>query len=91
MVVTWRTSSNIASRSGGGIEVALIWDRDGESLVVFAYDVLTGEEVAIPVSSEGGERGVPPSLCVRASFKRNNAFPQKRSQRSLSASSGILA
>jgi hypothetical protein len=43
---------DIATRSGGGIEVALIWDRDGESLVVFAYDVLTSEEVAIPVSSE---------------------------------------
>ena len=42
---------DIATRSGGGIEVALIWDRDGKSLVVFAYDVLTSEEVAIPVSS----------------------------------------
>ena len=42
---------DIATRSGGGIEVALIWDRDEKSLVVFAHDLLTSEEVAIPVSS----------------------------------------
>jgi len=42
---------DIATRRGGGIEVALIWDREGENLVVFAYDALTSEEVAIPVSS----------------------------------------
>jgi len=47
---------DIATRRGGAIEVALIWDREGENLVVFAYDALTSEEVAIPVSSvEAGE------------------------------------
>jgi hypothetical protein len=41
---------DIATRSGGGIEVALIWNRDEASLVVFAYDALTSEQVAIPVT-----------------------------------------
>jgi hypothetical protein len=41
---------DIANRRAGAIEVALIWDRNDEALVVFAYDALTGEEVAIPVS-----------------------------------------
>jgi hypothetical protein len=41
---------DIATRSGGGIEVALIWNREEESLVVFAYDALTSEEVAIEVT-----------------------------------------
>jgi hypothetical protein len=43
---------DIATRSAGGIEVALIWDRDDKTLVVFAHDITTSEEVAIPVSGE---------------------------------------
>jgi hypothetical protein len=43
---------DIATRSAGGIEVALIWDRDDKTLVVFAHDVTTSEEVAITVSGE---------------------------------------
>jgi hypothetical protein len=41
---------DIATRSGGGIEVALIWNREEESLVVFAYDAMTSEEVEIAVT-----------------------------------------
>jgi hypothetical protein len=41
---------DIATRSGGGIEVALIWNRDEESLIVFAYDAMTSEEFAIAVT-----------------------------------------
>jgi hypothetical protein len=43
---------DIATRSAGGIEVALIWNRDDEALVVFAFDAKTKEEVAIPVTRE---------------------------------------
>jgi len=43
---------DLATRRAGGIEVALIWDRDERTLVVFAHDVLTNEEVAIPVSED---------------------------------------
>ena len=43
---------DIATRSAGGIEVALIWDRDDKTLVVFAHDFTTSEEVAITVSGE---------------------------------------
>jgi len=43
---------DLATRRGGGIEVALIWDRQEETLVVFAYDATTSEEFAIPVSQE---------------------------------------
>jgi len=43
---------DLATRRAGGIEVALIWDRDERTLVVFAHDVLTSEEVAIPVSED---------------------------------------
>jgi hypothetical protein len=43
---------DIATRSAGGIEVALIWDRDDKTLVVFAHDVTTSEELAIPVSGK---------------------------------------
>jgi hypothetical protein len=43
---------DLATRTGGGIEVALIWDRDEKTLVVFAHDLTTREEVAIPVSGE---------------------------------------
>lgn len=43
---------DIATRSAGGIEVALIWDRDDKTLVVFAHDATTTEEVAITVSEE---------------------------------------
>ena len=43
---------DIATRSGGGIEVALIWNRDEGSLVVFAYDATTSEEVAIAVTDD---------------------------------------
>lgn len=43
---------DLATRRGGGIEVALIWDRTPETLVVFAHDGQTDEEVAIPVSGD---------------------------------------
>lgn len=43
---------DLATRAAGGIEVALIWDRDEKTLVVFAHDSTTSEEVAIPVSGE---------------------------------------
>jgi hypothetical protein len=43
---------DIATRHGGGIEVALIWNRRDETLVVFAYDAMTKEEVAIPVTGD---------------------------------------
>src|SRR5512133_1903536 len=45
-----RNLVDLASRRGGGIEVALIWDRRKQTLVVFAHDDLTNEEVAISVS-----------------------------------------
>jgi hypothetical protein len=45
-----RNLVDLASRRGGGIEVALIWDRRTQTLVVFAHDDHTNEEVAIPVS-----------------------------------------
>jgi hypothetical protein len=41
---------DIATRHAGGIEVALIWDRRDETLVVFAHDSMTDEELAIPVT-----------------------------------------
>ena len=47
-----RNLFDLASRRGGGIEVALIWDRRDSSLVVFARDERTDEEVAIPVSGD---------------------------------------
>jgi hypothetical protein len=43
---------DIATRHAGGIEVALIWNRLDETLVVFAYDSMTKEEVSIPVSGD---------------------------------------
>jgi hypothetical protein len=43
---------DLATRSGGGIEVALIWDREERTLVVFAHDATTSEEVVIPVRGE---------------------------------------
>jgi hypothetical protein len=43
---------DIATRSCGGIEVALIWNRDEKTLVVFAHDAHTGEELAIPVTED---------------------------------------
>jgi hypothetical protein len=45
-----RNLVDLASRRGGGIEVALIWDRRKQTLVVFAHDDRTNEEVAISVS-----------------------------------------
>jgi len=47
-----RNLVDIATRRAGGIEVTLIWNRRDETLVVFAYDVTNGEEVAIPVGRE---------------------------------------
>lgn len=43
---------DIAARRSCGIEVALFWNRDDESLVVFAYDSMTSEEVAIAVDGD---------------------------------------
>jgi hypothetical protein len=47
-----RNLVDLASRRAGGIEVALIWNRKEQTLVVFAHDDRTDEEVAIPVSGE---------------------------------------
>jgi hypothetical protein len=47
-----RNLVDLASRRGGGIEVALIWDRSDKTLVVFARDDRTDEVVAIPVSGD---------------------------------------
>jgi hypothetical protein len=47
-----RNLVDLATRRAGGIEVALIWNRRDQSLVVFAHDDLTNEEVAIPVSRD---------------------------------------
>ena len=43
---------DLASRRAGGIEVALIWDREAETLVVFAHDARTDEEISIPVTGD---------------------------------------
>lgn len=43
---------DIATRRAGGIEVVLIWNRTEQTLVVFAHDGRTNEEIAIPVSRE---------------------------------------
>ena len=43
---------DLASRKAGGIEVALIWDREAQSLVVFAHDKHTDEEISIPVTGD---------------------------------------
>ena len=45
-----RNLVDLVTRHGGGIEVALIWDRSKHTLVVFAHDDRTGEEVSIPVN-----------------------------------------
>ena len=47
-----RNLVDLASRRDGGIEVALIWNRTDSSLVVFAHDDRTDEDVAIPVSAD---------------------------------------
>jgi hypothetical protein len=43
---------DIATRSAGGIEVALIYDRSEKTLVVFAHDLMTSEEVSIAVQGD---------------------------------------
>jgi hypothetical protein len=43
---------DLASRKSGSIAVALVWDRSDQTLRVFAYDGLTGEEILVPVSGE---------------------------------------
>lgn len=47
-----RNLVDLASRRAGAIEVALIWDRRQQALVVFAHDGRTREEIAIPVSAD---------------------------------------
>jgi hypothetical protein len=47
-----RNLVDLATRRAGGIEVALIWNRREKTLVVFAHDDLTSEEVAIPVNGD---------------------------------------
>jgi len=47
-----RNLVDLASRRAGGIEVVLIWNRTAETLVVFAHDDRTDEEVAITVSGD---------------------------------------
>jgi len=66
-----RNLVDLASRRGGGIEVALIWDRDKETLVVFAHDEFTDEEVAIPVShAEASEVYRHPFAYANRSIRR---------------------
>jgi len=43
---------DLATRRSGSIAVALVWDRSDQTLRVFAYDGLTGEEILVPVSGE---------------------------------------
>jgi hypothetical protein len=43
---------DLTSRRAGGIEVALIWNRNERTLVVFAHDAHTDEDVAIPVTAD---------------------------------------
>jgi len=43
---------DLATRKSGSIAVALVWDRSDQTLRVFAYDGLTGEEILLPVSGE---------------------------------------
>jgi hypothetical protein len=43
---------DLATRKSGSIAVALIWDRSEETLRVFAYDGLTGQEIIVPVSGD---------------------------------------
>ena len=43
---------DLATRKSGSIAVALVWDRSDESLRVFAYDGLTGEEIVVPVNGD---------------------------------------
>jgi hypothetical protein len=43
---------DLATRKSGSIAVALVWDRSNQTLRVFAYDGLTGEEILVPVSGE---------------------------------------
>jgi len=40
---------DLATRKSGSIAVALVWDRSDETLRVFAYDGLTGEEIVARV------------------------------------------
>jgi hypothetical protein len=47
-----RTLVDLATRKAGGIEVALIWNREAETLVVFAHDSRTDEEISIPVTRD---------------------------------------
>jgi hypothetical protein len=46
------TVVDLATRQAGSIEVALIYDRSDQSLVVFVHDGLTGEELSLPVSPD---------------------------------------
>jgi hypothetical protein len=46
------TVVDLATRQAGSIEVALIYDRADQSLVVFVHDGLTGEELSLPVSPD---------------------------------------
>jgi hypothetical protein len=43
---------DLATRKSGSIAVALVWDRSDQTLRVFAYDGLTGEEILVPVTGE---------------------------------------
>jgi hypothetical protein len=41
---------DLATRRSGTIDVALLWDRSERTLMVFARDSSTNEELAIPVT-----------------------------------------
>jgi hypothetical protein len=49
---------DLATRKSGSIAVALIWDRNAETLRVCAYDGLTGEEIR---RLGTGRRRTPPA------------------------------
>ena len=43
---------DLAFRQSGSIDVTLLWDEDGDRLVVVAHDGLTGEDLEIPVDRD---------------------------------------
>ena len=61
---------DLATRKTGSIGVALVWNRNDETLRVFAYDGLTGEELVVPVSwDEAAEVYLHPFAYTSRSIK----------------------
>jgi hypothetical protein len=68
---------DLASRRGGGIEVALIWDRRDKTLVVFAHDARTAEEVAIPVSADEATEVYRHPFAYAARSREHRTLPRE--------------